>query len=144
MNFQSRNQASSVPEVNLVPMMDVLMSVLTFFIITSMTMTGQRVGDVKIPQTEDLGASLVEDTSIKQLVIGLDKNKRVWLQGEVIDEEGLVEGMQTYLADNPEGIVVLKADRELEYQDITQFLETMGKIGGDRVALALDRKAGEK
>lgn len=140
MNFKSHNKSSSVPEVNLVPMMDVLMSVLTFFIITSMTMTGQKVGDVKIPQTEDLGGSLVEDTSIKQLVIGLDKNKRIWLQGEVIDEKGLIEGMQTYLADNPEGIVVLKADRELEYQDITQFLETMGKIGSDRVALALDRQ----
>ena len=139
MNFQSRNKGSSVPEVNLVPMMDVLMSVLTFFIITSMTMTGQKVGDVKIPETEDLGASLVEDTSIQQLVIGLDQNKQIWLQGEVVDEEGLAEGMTTYLAENGEGIVVLKADRELDYQDITLFLENMSKIGGDRVALAVDR-----
>lgn len=139
MNFQSRNKGSSVPEVNLVPMMDVLMSVLTFFIITSMTMTGQKVGDVKIPETEDLGASLVEDTSIQQLVIGLDQNKQIWLQGEVVDEEGLAEGMTTYLAENGEGIVVLKADRELDYQDITLFLENISKIGGDRVALAVDR-----
>ena len=139
MNFQSRNKGSSVPEVNLVPMMDVLMSVLTFFIITSMTMTGQRVGDVTIPETEDLGASLVEDTSIQQLVIGLDQNKQIWLQGEVVDEEGLAEGMTTYLAENGEGIVVLKADRELDYQDITLFLENMSKIGGDKVALAVDR-----
>ena len=139
MNFQSRNKGSSVPEVNLVPMMDVLMSVLTFFIITSMTMTGQKVGDVKIPETEDLGASLVEDTSIQQLVIGLDQNKQIWLQGEVVDEEGLAEGMTTYLAENGEGIVVLKADRELDYQDITLFLENMSKIGGDKVALAVDR-----
>ena len=139
MNFQSRNKGSSVPEVNLVPMMDVLMSVLTFFIITSMTMTGQRVGDVTIPETEDLGASLVEDTSIQQLVIGLDQNKQIWLQGEVVDEEGLTEAMTTYLAENGEGIVVLKADRELDYKDITLFLENMSKIGGDRVALAVDR-----
>ena len=139
MNFQSRNKGSSVPEVNLVPMMDVLMSVLTFFIITSMTMTGQRVGDVTIPETEDLGASVVEDTSIQQLVIGLDQNKQIWLQGEVVDEEGLTEAMTTYLAENGEGIVVLKADRELDYKDITLFLENMSKIGGDRVALAVDR-----
>ena len=143
MNFQSRNKSSSLPEVNLVPMMDVLMSVLTFFIITSMTMTGQKVGDVKIPQTEDLGASLVEDTSIQQLVIGLDKNKQIWLRGEVIDEAGLVAGMETYLAENGEGIVVLKADKELDFEDITQFLESMSKIGGDRVALAVDRVVGE-
>ena len=139
MNFQSRNKGSSVPEVNLVPMMDVLMSVLTFFIITSMTMTGQRVGDVTIPETEDLGASLVEDTSIQQLVIGLDQNKQIWLQGEVVDEAELTEAMTTYLAENGEGIVVLKADRELDYQDITLFLENMSKIGGDKVALAVDR-----
>ena len=139
MNFQSRNKGSSLPEVNLVPMMDVLMSVLTFFIITSMTMTGQRVGDVKIPETEDLGASLVEDTSIQQLVIGLDQNKKIWLQGEVVDEAELAAAMTTYLAENGEGILVLKADRELDYQDITLFLENMGKIGGDRVALAVDR-----
>lgn len=139
MNFKSRQQGSSLPEVNLVPMMDVLMSVLTFFIITSMTMTGQRVGDVQIPKTEDLGANLTEDTSIPQLVIGLDKDKQIWLKGGVVDEAELAAQMQTYLAENYQGIVILKADKELDYRDITKFLESMSKIGGDRVALALDR-----
>ncbi|MEM1311403.1 MAG: biopolymer transporter ExbD, partial [Cyanobacteria bacterium P01_H01_bin.153] len=34
-----RSSDSKIPEVNLVPMMDVLMTVLTFFIIISMSLT---------------------------------------------------------------------------------------------------------
>ncbi|NEQ28726.1 MAG: biopolymer transporter ExbD, partial [Microcoleus sp. SIO2G3] len=31
-----------MPEINLVPMMDVIMTILTFFIIVSMTLTNQQ------------------------------------------------------------------------------------------------------
>ncbi|MEM6424137.1 MAG: biopolymer transporter ExbD, partial [Cyanobacteria bacterium P01_D01_bin.128] len=43
MRSRKQRPASRVPEVNLVPMMDVLMTVLTFFIIISMSLTGQQL-----------------------------------------------------------------------------------------------------
>lgn len=77
MRFKNRQPGSQIPEVNLVPMMDVLMTVLTFFIIVSMGLTGQQIVNVRLPQSvdgEDLGQNQV--VSVEAMVVGLDKERQ--------------------------------------------------------------------
>ncbi len=143
MRFRNRQQNSSVPEVNLVPMMDVMMSVLTFFIITSMSFTGQRLGNINLPglsgSETDTGSKtgqLVKQT----LDIGLNRQGEILLDNQVITVDQLAETMRSYLAQNPQGTVVLKADRELPYEQVTKLLKEMSKIGGSRVSLAIERR----
>ncbi|MBE9117144.1 biopolymer transporter ExbD [Lusitaniella coriacea LEGE 07157] len=136
MRFRNR-QTSSVPEVNLVPMMDVLMSVLTFFIITSMTLTGQRLGNINLPNAGSGGGAIQE--KVQPLVVGLDKEGAILIDNQAISEAELAEEMQAYLAEKPDGKIVVKADRVLAYKDITQLLKKMAAIGGDRVSLAIQK-----
>lgn len=137
MRFKNRQQGSSVPEVNLVPMMDVLMSVLTFFIITSMTLTGQRLAGINLPDAE-AGVSKPEEQ--ETLVVGLNQEREILIKNEVVDFNQLAEEMRSHLVENPEGIVVLKADRELPYEEVIELLKQMGKIGGEQVSLAIERR----
>ncbi|MGD2183351.1 ExbD/TolR family protein [Lusitaniella coriacea] len=136
MRFRNR-QTPSVPEVNLVPMMDVLMSVLTFFIITSMTLTGQRLGNINLPSAGSGGGAIQE--KVQPLVVGLDKEGTILIDNQAISEAELAEEMQAYLAEKPDGKIVVKADRALAYKDITQLLKKMAAIGGDRVSLAIQK-----
>ena len=69
MRFKHQQSHSQLPEVNLVPLLDVLMSVLTFFIITSMTLTGRNIANVNLPGT---GTGYEEKKEENPLVIGLD------------------------------------------------------------------------
>lgn len=131
-----------MPEVNLVPMMDVLMSVLTFFVLTSMTLTGQRIGSIDLPGLS--GAEL--DTSGEKiqkveelLVVGLNRQGEILLDNQVISVPQLSEKMQAFLTQNPQGSVVLKADRELPYEEVVKLLKEMSKIGGSNVSLAIER-----
>jgi biopolymer transport protein ExbD len=48
--------------------------------------------------------------------------------------------MQDYLQKNPNGAVVLNADRKLPYEQVVQLLGRMRDIGGDRVSLAIESK----
>lgn len=142
MRFQQKRLSSSVPEVNLVPMMDVLMSVLIFFIITATVFTGQKLVNVELPETKK---GIQQDRQDKQekiapLVIGLNREGKIILAEQTIEEADLVEKMQSYLSQNPAGTIVVKADRKLPYQKVTKLLKKMGKIGGDRVLLALQKK----
>jgi biopolymer transport protein ExbD len=128
---------SSVPEVNLVPMMDVLMSVMTFFIITSMTLTGQRLGTIELPGSEVGG---VKQEESETLVVGLSKDGQILMEGQSIDEAELADKIQSYLSENSQGTVILKADRQLTYQQVSELLKKMAKIGGNRVSLALQKE----
>jgi biopolymer transport protein ExbD len=135
MRFKTRRPAT-LPEVNLVPMMDVLMSVLTFFIITSMTLTGERLGNINIPGA----GGGTQAQSKASLIIGLNREGEILLNDRVINEAELATQMQEYLAATPEGTIILKADRELPYTQVAQLLKKMGQIGGDRVSLAIEKR----
>jgi biopolymer transport protein ExbD len=139
MRFRNQQHNSSVPEVNLVPMMDVMMSVLTFFIITSMTLTGQRLANVNLPGLSSIGAGESEQKAAESLTIGLNRQGEILLDGKVANVTQLTEIMQAYLAQNPQGTIVLKADRELPYEEVVKLLKEMAKIGGSQVSLAIER-----
>ncbi|MEW6493379.1 MAG: biopolymer transporter ExbD [Cyanobacteriota bacterium] len=143
MRFRNRQQNSSTPEVNLVPMMDVMMSVLTFFIITSMSFTGQRLGNINLPGlpgTQTGAGEQADQTAQESLDIGLNRQGEILLDNQVITVDQLAEKMRSFLAQNPQGTVVLKADRELPYEQVTKLLQEMSKIGGSRVSLAIERR----
>ncbi|WNZ21990.1 biopolymer transporter ExbD [Leptolyngbya sp. NK1-12] len=139
MRFRNRQADGELPEVNLVPMMDVLMTVLTFFIIVSMTLTGRQITNVTLPQTDGAGVK-TENEDKASLVIGLNSENQIVLEDNVIDTNQLSDAMQTFYTEHPDGVVLLKADRDLDYSKVVQLLRTMRDIGGDRVSLAIERQ----
>ncbi|HEY9699429.1 MAG TPA: biopolymer transporter ExbD [Trichocoleus sp.] len=139
MRFRHRRSESQLPEVNLVPMMDVLMTVLTFFIIVSMTLTGQQILNVQLPETSGKGTNS-EAATQKKLLVGLNLDRQIVIDDRPISSDQLAQAMQTFFSQNPNGIVLLKADRKLTYDTVAQLLKTMRDIGGDRVSLAIERQ----
>lgn len=133
-----RQRESTIPEVNLVPMMDVLMTVLTFFIIISMNLTSQTILSVETPEGNGESGEDAQITTVDPLVVGLNTDGEILISDEPVDQSVLREQMQAYYANNPEGYIRLKADRELEYSDVNQFLITLRNLGGGRVSLAYE------
>lgn len=135
MRFKSDSNSSEMPELNLVPMMDVLMTILTFFIIISMTLTTQQGVDVTLPSA-DGGVS--EQKTPDPLIVGLNQQGQLSLGAQTVTKDQLAQQMVNYLNNNPQGAVILKADSELPYKNVVKLLGTMREIGGDRVSLAID------
>ncbi|WP_035984629.1 ExbD/TolR family protein [Leptolyngbya sp. KIOST-1] len=141
MRSRRRRQVNAqVPEVNLVPMMDVLMTVLTFFIIISMSLTGQQLLNVRLPQsvTDDGATEEPQVMQVDALVVGLDRDGNMLLDSETITLNQLSQRVRTYFAQNPNGRLVLKADRELTYSQVSGLLTDLRAIGGNRVSLAVE------
>jgi len=136
MRFKTQRKSSQMPEVNLVPMMDVIMTVLTFFIIVSMTLTNrQNAVNVTLPS---VGNGLSEQKTPDPLVVSLNPQGQLYLGHQPISEAQLVQPMQAYLHKNPNGAVILNADRKLPYEKVVQLLGRMRDIGGERVSLAIE------
>ena len=137
MGLKSRHQTSGVPEVNLVPMMDVLMTVLTFFVIISMELSGVQIFGVNLPQAvSGVDEEVVEKA--EPLVIGLREDGQTVYNDEALSIPALAPIIQSYFAENPDGFVMLKADRTLPYADVAKLLADLRGIGGKRVSLAVE------
>lgn len=136
MQFKHRKRKSALPEVNLVPTIDVIMCVLTFFVILSLTLNGQSTNNLELPKVEAGGR---DNTEIQAEILSLSLNREgeLFWQDRPLSEVETIETVQTFLAEYPEGKIVLAADRQLPYQHINQLLQQLGEIGGDRVSLSI-------
>lgn len=136
MRFRNRQNHSKSPEINLIPMMDVLMTVLTFFIIISMTLGSEKLIDVQLPaeQPDNVPTTLPAEPFIVELV----GENQIQLNGQPTDVETLKGQMTAYLARNPENTVFLLPSQDLPYEQVMQFLGEMRAVGGNRVSLAIE------
>ncbi|MBW4463555.1 MAG: biopolymer transporter ExbD [Nodosilinea sp. WJT8-NPBG4] len=125
-----------MPEINLVPMMDVLMTILVFFIIISMTAEfNQQAVDVQLPSTESGGSAVGQPDP---LIVELDQQEQLYLAGQPVDPATMAQQIQQYLVEDPKGVIVLKADYQLSYQQIVEVLGPMRAVGGAQVSLAIE------
>jgi len=134
-----RQGFSQTPKVNLTPMMDVLMSVLTFFIILSMSLTGQGVFNVDLPNVKDgTGAGGLGAEEIERLVVGLDRDGVIFYENAAIEEDELIDRVQQFLEENPEGAITLNADRTLDYSQVDRLLQAIQESGETEVSLVIE------
>lgn len=129
MRRRNRRASSPMPDVNLVPMMDVILTVLTFFIVVSMTLTRQQnVLNVTLPNAT--GNSSSNQKTADPMVVGLNLQGQIAVRDKIVSEAELTQQIQVFLGTNPQSAVLLKADRKVSYEQLAKILGTMQKVGG--------------
>lgn len=113
------------------------MTVLTFFVIISMSLSGIQIFGVDLPsEVSGTDDELVDKAD--PLVLGLTSEGQMLLENEPTDLQALAEVIRTYFSENPDGTLMLKADRSLPYSDVSKMLADLRSIGGKRVSLAVE------
>ncbi|HIK44511.1 MAG TPA: biopolymer transporter ExbD [Leptolyngbyaceae cyanobacterium M65_K2018_010] len=129
-------QNSKLPQVDLIPMLNVMMGILAFFVMITMTLGSEKLIDVQLPaeQAENTPPPRPTDPFIVELV----GENEVRLNGQPVDLDSLKEQITAYLSRNPDNIVFLLPNQDLPYEQVMQFLGEMRQVGGSRVSLAIE------
>lgn len=136
MGLRNRHRgATHMPEPNLVPMMDVVLTVLMFFIVLSMAPKAKMIKNVALPSAD---RGKVEEVMPNPMIIGINKQGQNLVDNQPIDDLALANKVVEYLNNNAKGAVVLKADKALPYEKVVKTLGLLRDVGGDRVSLALE------
>jgi len=125
------------PQVDLIPMLTVMMGVLAFFVVVTMTLGNEQMVDMKLPAAEQEDQPPAPVTT-QPFIVRLDANGGIQLNNNPIDKDSLKAQMEAYLAQKSDNTVYLLPDRQLPYEAVMQFLGEMREIGGDRVSLAIE------
>jgi biopolymer transport protein ExbD len=134
MRFRQQSADSQLPEVDLIPMLNVMMGILAFFVMITMSLTIEQGIDIQLPEEQNQAAATDRPDP---LVVKLDNQEQILVNDQPATEAELIQQMEAYLANNPEGVIALQADLELMYEPVMQLLGTMREVGGDRVSLAI-------
>ena len=129
-----KTSSSYLPSINLIPMLDVLMTVLTFFILISMSLANEQGIDLALP---DPDLAPLPNTP-EPLILNLDGQGILSYQDQPLalsQAQGLV---RQYLAQTKEGAVIIAPDRQLSLQILIETLGSLRAVGGDQVSLAVE------
>jgi biopolymer transport protein ExbD len=136
MRFKHRVQSGKMPEVNLIPMLNVMMGILAFFVMITMMLTNEQGVEVQLPAGEN--APPPEDAPPPVLVVELNAQGQFFVEEEPFEQQQLESQLRFFLRQDEEAFVVLQADETLPYERVLQTLAELKAIGGDRVSLGIE------
>jgi len=116
--------------IDLTPMLDVVFIMLIFFIVTA-TFVKEAGVEVERP-----AATTAERQDLASILIALTPDDDIWLDGEVIDPRDLASAIKRLHAENPQGSVVIQADRASTHKTLRAVMDAVQQAGVSQVAVA--------
>lgn len=131
MKLRSNHSPSEEARIEIIPLIDVIFCILTFFILAALGLTRQSTIGLDLPRAAT-GTTEMRD----MLIVSIDPIGQTYIERDPVTRDQLLDAMFDYQATNPEGTVVLYASRSASYNDVVEVLDLLRSVGGDRVALA--------
>lgn len=128
--FESTANEDEENEINITPMLDVVFIMLIFFIVTASFVKEAGI-DVNRPDAE---------TAVRQeranILIAISENNEIWIDQRQVDPRALRANIERLRAENPEGSVVIQADRKSVTETLVQVMDAARQAGVYNVSIA--------
>ena len=126
-------------QVQIIPLIDVIFCILSFFILASLQYTRQQAINVDLPKatTGTTSSNSVSSKGQQLLPVSIDAIGQTYVEKQPIRKEQLKAVLEDYVKKNPKGILVLNASRSATYNDVIDMLDLLRQVGGDRVSLGI-------
>lgn len=129
LNFEN---SSDEARIEILPLIDVIFCILTFFLLAAVGLTRQQAITVDLPQASNATTPQVSS----RLLVSINPYNQIYVENQLVTPEQLEQQLREFNQKNPEGTMVLYASKTAFYNDVVQVLDKMQAVGGDRVALA--------
>lgn len=117
-------------EINLTPMLDVVFIMLIFFIVTASFIKEAGI-EVQRP-----AASEAEARKKANILVAVSPTNEIWIDGRNVDPRAVEGTFERLLAENPEGSVVVQADKEAYTETVVVVMDAARKAGILRISIA--------
>jgi biopolymer transport protein ExbD len=116
--------------INITPMLDVVFIMLIFFIVSA-SFTRETGVSIDRPAAEE--AVALQNAAI---LIGIRPNDDIWMAGQRVELVEVRHMTERARAENPEGSVVIVADKGSQIGTVTRVLDQLRLAGVEGVAVA--------
>jgi len=130
--FSKEGNSSPMAEINMIPLIDVMLVLLVIFIITAPLLT--HAVKVDLPKA----TSQPNITRPDNVQIAIDAEGRVYWNGEVLDRSGWRSRMDAAGQLRPQPEVHLRADGAVAYRKVAEVMADAAKSGLTRIGFVSD------
>ena len=133
MAFSSGNKKGPIADINVTPMVDVMLVLLIIFMVTAPMMFSGI--PLKLPKTQKVSSLqlrpelvILSVTGAEEFFLGKDKVSRAGLVAEVVKQ------LKTSKSD----VLYLRADYGLRYEKVAKLISTLKRAGISNIALVTE------
>jgi len=127
---RAREQDES--EVNLTPMLDVVFIMLIFFIVTASFVKEAGIDESRPP------AATAERKERGNILVAITENDQIWMDRRQVDPRSIRANIERLHAENPQGSVVIQADKNSKNGLLVQVMDAARLAGVTSVSLAAE------
>lgn len=121
---------------NVVPLLDVMFALLTFFVLSTLFLTRTESLPVNLPQAQ----SATQQKTAARATLTVNDKAEVFLNRQKIDITEVSDRVQQLVEPNENLIVVLNADRTVPHGDVVQIMDQLRQIPNVKMAIATKRQ----
>ena len=119
------------PEINIVPLVDVLI-VLIFFFLMTMSFKDQQVLDITPPKIDTATGQVVV---ANRLLVGIDKAGKYFVNSVEVSEDQLDAQLKKTATEHPDSVIIVLADQDTPLKRVTFVMDESRKLNLDKVRL---------
>ena len=120
-------------EINMTPMLDVVFIMLIFFIVTASFVKEAGI-DVNRPD-----ASTAEKKQQGNILIAISETGQIWIDKRQVDVRALRPNIERLHAENPQGAVVIQADKSSKNGLLVDVMDAAREAGIFNVSIAAEQ-----
>ncbi len=124
----SQDNGSMMSEINVTPLVDVMLVLLVVFIITAPLLAPQSL-KVNLPKTE----SVAHDDKLQKVSLSIDERGNVSSETGHLSDEGLAEMLKARAVD-PQFQLQIQADTAVNYGRVAQVMAIAQKAGVSKLS----------
>ena len=133
---QGRGRYKPLAEINVTPLVDVMLVLLIIFMVTAPLMTSAV--PVDLPKTN----ARPVNTDSEPLTVSINAEGKIYLQDAEMQLADLVPKLQAIAQNNAERRIFVRGDRTITYGRIMEVMGTIAQGGFTKVALLAEQPSG--
>jgi len=120
--------------IDITPMLDVVFIMLIFFIVTA---TFIKESGIEVNRPSAATATKQEKANI---LVAIGANNQIWIDRRQVDIRSVRPNIERLHAENPQGSVVIQADKESKTDTLIQVMDAARSAGVFNVSIAAQEK----
>jgi biopolymer transport protein TolR len=132
MAFEERNGGGTISNINVTPLVDVMLVLLVIFMVTAPIL--QQGVSVNLPKVESAALAGEEE----QLVVTVDRKQKIFLNDAAYSLAELGPKLQAVLRTRPDRQVFLRADADVPYGEVMRVIAAVKEAGVKRLGMVTE------
>ena len=126
------DEPDSIPQINIVPMIDVVFAILTFLIVSSLSLSKSEGLPVNLPKAS---TSQVQDSPAK-ITVTIDAQGKLMVDKKSVNLDQIESTVRQVMGSNQSLLIVLNADKSVNHGNVVEVMDRLRRIKGAKLGIA--------